>query len=84
MSRAIVKARRQGTCVALLFLDLDRFKDVNDSLGHATGDRILPSRRNACQSVGASNTLRGSVGDEFTVVLKTWPTPARPMSSRSG
>ncbi len=71
LSRAIVKARRQGTCVALLFLDLDRFKDVNDSLGHATGDRILRiAAQRLQQAVGASHTVARIGGDEFTVVLE--------------
>ena len=71
LSRAIVRARRQGTCVALLFLDLDRFKDVNDSLGHATGDRILRIAGERLQEVvGASQTVARIGGDEFTVVLE--------------
>ena len=70
LSRAIVKARRQGSCVALLFLDLDRFKDINDSLGHATGDRILRMAAQRLQrAVGPSHTVARIGGDEFTVVL---------------
>jgi len=71
LSRAIVRARRQGTCVALLFMDLDRFKDVNDSLGHATGDRILRlAAQRLQQAVGTSHTVARIGGDEFTVVLE--------------
>ena len=71
LSRAIVRARRQGTCVALLFLDLDRFKDVNDTLGHATGDRILRmAAQRLQQAAGASHTVARIGGDEFTVLLE--------------
>ena len=71
LSRAIVRARRQGTCVALLFLDLDRFKDVNDTLGHAAGDRILRiAAQRLQQSAGESHTVARIGGDEFTVLLE--------------
>ncbi len=71
LSRAIVRARRQGTCVALLFLDLDRFKDVNDTLGHAAGDRILRiAAQRLQQSAGDTHTVARIGGDEFTVLLE--------------
>ncbi len=71
LSRAIVRARRQGSCVALLFLDLDRFKDVNDTLGHATGDRILRMvAQRLQQATGAAHTVARIGGDEFTVLLE--------------
>ncbi len=71
LSRAIVRARRQETGVALLFLDLDRFKDVNDSLGHATGDRILRmAAQRLQQAAGSSHTVARIGGDEFTVLLE--------------
>ena len=71
LSRAIVRARRQGSCVALLFLDLDRFKDINDSLGHATGDRILRmAAQRLQQASGPSHTVARIGGDAFTVVLE--------------
>ena len=71
LSRAIVRARRQGTCVALLFLDLDRFKDINDTLGHAAGDRILRiAAQRLQQSAGEAHTVARIGGDEFTVLLE--------------
>ena len=71
LSRAIVRARREQGHVAVLFIDLDRFKDINDSLGHATGDRILRAAASRVQqTVGAQHTVARLSGDEFTVVLE--------------
>jgi len=69
-SRAIALARRNRKQVGLLFLDLDRFKQVNDSLGHAIGDRVLQSaaeRMVGC--VRASDTVCRYGGDEFVILL---------------
>jgi len=77
LARAIVRARREGGHVAVLFLDLDRFKDVNDSLGHATGDRVLRAAAERVQhAVGPQHTVARLGGDEFTVVLEGLAAPA--------
>jgi diguanylate cyclase (GGDEF)-like protein/PAS domain S-box-containing protein len=76
LSRAIVRARRQDDRVAVLFLDLDRFKDINDSLGHAAGDRILRAAAVRLQeTVGTQHTVARLGGDEFTVVLENLVAP---------
>jgi PAS domain S-box-containing protein len=73
---------RSGQQVALLFIDLDRFKQVNDLLGHDAGDRCWPRRRTASKScVRESDTVARLGGDEFTVIL-TAP-ERRPGSSMS-
>ncbi|UHQ20844.1 EAL domain-containing protein [Lysobacter sp. KIS68-7] len=75
LSRAIVRARRQESRIGVLFLDLDRFKDINDSLGHAAGDRILrATAARLQQTVGPQHTVARLGGDEFTVVLENLDT----------
>ncbi len=67
---AVASAKRNNTKLALLFIDLDRFKEVNDSAGHEAGDRLLmqvAKRLNEC--VRESDTLARLGGDEFTVIL---------------
>ena len=76
LSRAIVRARREGSRVAVLFLDLDRFKDINDSLGHAVGDRIRRAvAARLQQAVGHGQTVARLAGDEFTVILEDLSVP---------
>jgi len=70
LEQGIKKCSRDNESLALLFIDLDRFKEVNDEFGHAVGDRLLVevSRRiNAC--VRSSDTVARLGGDEFTVAL---------------
>jgi diguanylate cyclase (GGDEF)-like protein/PAS domain S-box-containing protein len=70
LSQDLKKAHRAGHGLALMFLDLDHFKEVNDSLGHDTGDALLieaAQRIAAC--VRESDTVARLGGDEFTIIL---------------
>ncbi|WP_415754111.1 EAL and GGDEF domain-containing protein [Pseudomonas citronellolis] len=67
---ALMQAERHRQWVVLMFLDLDRFKPINDSLGHAAGDRMLKEvaeRLNQC--VSDNDTVARMGGDEFTLLL---------------
>jgi diguanylate cyclase (GGDEF)-like protein/PAS domain S-box-containing protein len=70
MTQAISVAQRQNRSLAVLYLDLDRFKHINDSLGHLAGDRLLQSvALRLTESVRASDTVCRLGGDEFVILL---------------
>jgi diguanylate cyclase (GGDEF)-like protein/PAS domain S-box-containing protein len=70
VSQSIALAKRQNRSIAVIFLDLDRFKHINDSLGHATGDKVLQSvSKRLVGCVRASDTVSRQGGDEFVVLL---------------
>ncbi len=70
LTRALSLAQRKGEMMALLFLDLDRFKYINDSLGHQFGDRLLQELSDRLkESIGSAGTLARMGGDEFTMIF---------------
>ncbi|MFA7399679.1 MAG: diguanylate cyclase [Sideroxydans sp.] len=70
LNQAIARARRDKESVAVLFLDLDGFKKINDTMGHAIGDALLTEAAKRIQScVRESDTVARMGGDEFTAIL---------------
>ena len=70
ITQAIALAKRRGTHLAVLFLDLDNFKHINDSLGHEIGDKLLKSVAQVlCACVRGSDTVSRLGGDEFVILV---------------
>ncbi|MEA1983792.1 MAG: EAL domain-containing protein [Campylobacterota bacterium] len=71
LAQAIEKAKRHTSSVALLFIDLDHFKEINDSLGHEAGDEVLKVVTQRLKSiVRDEDTIARLGGDEFTIILE--------------
>ncbi len=71
VEHALLRAKRQKTSIAVLFLDLDNFKNINDTLGHAVGDELLSVvAENLKMSVREIDTVARLGGDEFAILLE--------------
>lgn len=71
LNSAIAEAHRGGEMLAVVFVDVDRFKTINDSLGHAVGDQVLIAvARRLRSSVRSTDTVARYAGDEFTLILR--------------
>ncbi len=71
LNSAISEAHRTSEMFAVVFVDLDRFKNINDSLGHAVGDQVLAAvAKRLRASVRSSDTVARYAGDEFTLILR--------------
>lgn len=67
----VARCKRTGQSIALIFLDIDHFKRINDTLGHAGGDEVLKELANRLKvSVRATDTVSRLAGDEFTIILE--------------
>jgi diguanylate cyclase (GGDEF)-like protein len=70
LTHALVRARRHGSKLAVMFLDLDRFKTVNDTFGHAVGDQLLKGIAERLKTrLRGEDTISRLGGDEFTILL---------------
>jgi diguanylate cyclase (GGDEF)-like protein/PAS domain S-box-containing protein len=76
VSHALTLAQRQQRSIMVLFLDLDDFKKVNDSLGHGEGDRLLVAAAERFESCSrAADTVARLGGDEFAILIEDVPSP---------
>ena len=70
LTNAITTAKKEGSNFALFFLDIDHFKDINDSLGHDVGDKVLQEfSKKLKKSIRADDAIARLGGDEFTIIL---------------
>ena len=84
-AHALALARRNGTTAAILFIDLDDFKIVNDTMGHAVGDDLLASVPQRLTAVAReSDTAARAGGDEFALLIENLPDPdsVKPFADR--
>ena len=82
---ALARARRENNALAVIFLDLDDFKTINDSLGHAAGDQVLLEvAKRLATSIRVSDTAARFGGDEFAILLEdpTGPQEAAEVAER--
>jgi diguanylate cyclase (GGDEF)-like protein len=71
LEHAVMRARRSGKKMAILFVDMDRFKDVNDTLGHKVGDLLLAAIANRLREIlRPGDTLARMSGDEFVILCE--------------
>ncbi|TFW09312.1 EAL domain-containing protein, partial [Oxalobacteraceae bacterium OM1] len=78
LEHALIVAERPGRSLEVLFLDLDRFKNINDTLGHAVGDRVLQETAQRLQAIlRESDTVARLGGDEFVVLVENIDEPHR-------
>ncbi len=79
LEAALVRAKRSGSRVGVMFLDLDHFKDVNDTLGHRVGDALLKElSRRIRAALRQADVLARISGDEFVIVLEDLPDEGAP------
>src|SRR6202040_3116042 len=72
LAQAMAAAHRRQQKLAVIFVDVDRFKHINDALGHAIGDQLLLSvARRLVASVRSSDTVSRQGGDEFVILLSS-------------
>jgi diguanylate cyclase (GGDEF)-like protein/PAS domain S-box-containing protein len=78
LNTAMLRAKRGNTALALMFVDLDGFKKINDLYGHHSGDALLvQAATRLSASVRKSDTVARLAGDEFTVILEDLPLPGK-------
>ncbi|MFX9031520.1 GGDEF domain-containing protein, partial [Acinetobacter baumannii] len=71
LEQACRDAQRKSSLVALLFIDIDRFKHINDSLGHSAGDAILRKIAERLKDVARrTDTVARLAGDEFVILME--------------